>query len=157
MNPVLLPDAEWFDLAAPADGSRWRIFLSRPRSAAPAAGWPAVFQLDANAGFMTFVETMRRAAVRPAATGVSEAVIVGIGYPGGEDFRARRSFDYTAGPCREAGGEGRPEAARPVGGRDAFLAFLDTVLKPEIARRLPVDPVRRRCSAIRWPAGSPST
>lgn len=157
MNPVLLPDAEWFDLAPESEGldggisggmpghpgvpGPWRIFLSHPRGVPPAAGWPVVTLLDANAGFATLVETLRRGAVRPQATGINEAVIVGIGYPEGEDIRARRSFDFTAGPSAEAGG-GNPAPAYGVGGRDRFLAFLERCVKPEIARRLPVDPSR---------------
>jgi hypothetical protein len=157
MNPVLLPDAEWFDLAyeganAGADmpehhGAQgpWRIFLSHPRGAPPAAGWPVVTLLDANAGFATLVETLRRGAARPQATGIEEAVIVGIGYPEGTDIRARRRFDFTAGASAEAGAEARaaPEPSRGVGGRDRFLAFIEHRLKPEIARRLPVDPARQ--------------
>lgn len=155
MNPVLLPDAEWFDLAPESEGLRggvdsggmpghpgvpgpWRIFLSHPRGAPPAAGWPVVTLLDANASFATLVETLRRGAARPQATGIDEAVIVGIGYPQGEDFRARRSFDFTVGPSAEAG-EGNAAPAHDVGGRDRFLAFIEQGLKPEIARRLPVD------------------
>ncbi|CAA0105299.1 Ferri-bacillibactin esterase BesA [Starkeya nomas] len=139
MNPVTLPDAEWFDLAPEGGGKAWRIFLARPRGAAPAAGFPVVFMLDANAGFATFTEVMRRGAVRPQATGIGEAVIVGIGYPEGEDHRARRSFDYTAGPGAEGGRGGE----RATGGRDAFLAFIEDTLKPRIARELPVDPARQ--------------
>ncbi|TSJ63774.1 alpha/beta hydrolase [Starkeya sp. 3C] len=138
MNPVTLPDAEWFDLAPEGGGKAWRIFLARPRGAAPAAGFPVVVMLDANAGFATFTEVMRRGAVRPQATGIGEAVIVGIGYPEGEDHRARRSFDYTAGPGAEGGRGGE----RATGGRDAFLAFIEDTLKLRIARELPVDPAR---------------
>ncbi|QFR33549.1 alpha/beta hydrolase [Ancylobacter sp. TS-1] len=145
MNPVTLPDAEWFDLAparggGASDGRPWRIFLARPPGEAPPAGFPAVFMLDANAGFATFAEVMRRGAVRPPATGISPAVIVGIGYPEGDDHRARRSFDYTAGPGAEAG---RPGQARPTGGRDAFLAFIEGTLKPHVAGMLPLDPARQ--------------
>ncbi|MDQ0348838.1 alpha/beta hydrolase [Ancylobacter vacuolatus] len=136
MNPVTLPDAEWFDLAPPGGGAPWRIFLARPQGEAPAAGFPTLFMLDANAGFATFTEVLRRGAVRPAATGIGPMVLVGIGYPEEDDARARRHFDYTAGP----GAEG---SARPTGGRDAFLAFIEQVLKPRIAREVPLDPARQ--------------
>jgi predicted alpha/beta superfamily hydrolase len=138
MNPVTLPDAEWFDLA-PEGGQPWRIFLARPPGKPPPGGFPVVTMLDANAGFATFVEVMRRGAVRPQATGIAPAVIVGIGYPEGDDHRARRTFDYTAGPGAE--GAGRDE--RATGGRDAFLAFIEHALKPRIAREVPVDPMNQ--------------
>lgn len=138
-NPVTLADAEWFDLA-PEDGGRpWRIFLARPQGEPPPGGFPVVTMLDANAGFSTFVEVMRRGAVRPQATGIAPAVIVGIGYPEGEDHRARRTFDYTAGP----GAEGAWRDERATGGRDAFLAFIEHTLKPRIAREVPLDPANQ--------------
>lgn len=136
MNPVTLPDAEWFDLAPPGGGAPWRLFLARPQGEAPASGFPALFMLDANAGFATFAEVLRRGAVRPAATGITPMVLVGIGYPEGDDARARRTFDYTAGPGSEGG-------TRATGGRDAFLGFIEAVVKPRIARELPLDPARQ--------------
>ncbi|TCK23859.1 hypothetical protein EV667_3702 [Ancylobacter aquaticus] len=136
MNPVTLPDAEWFDLAPPGGGVPWRIFLARPQGEAPAAGFPALFMLDANAGFATFAEVLRRGAVRPQATGIAPMMLVGIGYPEGDDARVRRHVDYTAGP-------GAEDSARPTGGRDAFLAFIEQVLKPHLAARFPLDPARQ--------------
>lgn len=154
MNPVLLPDAQWFDLAprtpAPGgEGTAYRIFLALPRTPAPPAGFPVVYMLDANAGFASLVEAMRRGAVRPQATGIEEAVIVGIGYPEGDDHRARRSLDYTVGPgveAPEAGGaapDRRPAEGRRFGGRDAFLGFIETTLKPHIATLAAIDPARQ--------------
>ncbi|QIB34857.1 alpha/beta hydrolase [Ancylobacter pratisalsi] len=156
MNPVLLPDAQWFDLepetrAPMADGAPYRIFVALPRTPAPAGGFPVVYMLDANAGFASLVEVMRRGAVRPQATGIEEAVIVGIGYPDGDDHRARRSFDYTAGPSREAPGHGAPgpdgaqggAQERRFGGRDGFLGFIENTLKPRIATLAAIDTARQ--------------
>ncbi|MFT0860697.1 alpha/beta hydrolase [Ancylobacter sp. G4_0304] len=140
-QPVTLPDAYSFDLAA-GEGPAWRIFLAVPHEAPPPGGFPVIYLLDANAGFATLVEALRRGAQRPQGTGVAPAVIVGIGYPGeGIYDRARRTFDYTAGPSVEAS----PSAgeARATGGRDAFLSFIEEVLKPRITRECPVDPGRQ--------------
>ncbi|MDQ0511459.1 alpha/beta hydrolase [Ancylobacter amanitiformis] len=148
-SPVLLPDTEAFDLAPASEGAGgaargWRIFRSIPRGPAPESGFPVIYMLDANAGFASFHQAMARAAGRPSATGVSEAVIVGIGYPEGEDIRTRRAFDFTVGPSRDAAAEPpRPERASLHGGRDAFLRFIETTLKPAIAARVPVDPARQ--------------
>ncbi len=149
MPAVTVPDAEWFDLASGGGGggrgggggAPYRIFRTRPRGPAPAAGFPLVIMLDANAAFATFAEVLRRGAGRPQATGIDEAVLVGIGYPDGEDERARRTVDYTAGPGAEMRAGGVP--ARPTGGRDAFLAFIEGVLKPRLAADLPLDPRRQ--------------
>lgn len=140
MPAVTLPDADWFDLASASGGAPWRIFLARPRGPAPANGFPLVVMLDANAAFATFTEVMRRGAGRPQATGIEEAVLVGIGYPEGDDMRARRTVDFTAGPSAEMRDGTTP--ARPTGGRDAFLAFIEGTLKPRLAAELPLDPRR---------------
>lgn len=139
MPPVTVPDAEWFDLAPPGGGAPYRIFIAHPRGPVPTAGWPLVVMLDANAAFATFTEVMRRGAGRPQATGITEAVLVGIGHPDGDDTRARRTFDYTAGPSSEAGAG----AARATGGRDAFLAFIQGTLKTRLANAFPLDPARQ--------------
>lgn len=158
MPPVTVPDAEWFDLAPPGGGAPYRIFIAHPRGPAPPSGWPLVVMLDANAAFATFTEVMRRGAGRPQATGIEEAVLVGIGYPEGDDTRTRRTFDYTAGKSAEDGAaedgaaedgaaeEGAAEeraAVRATGGRDAFLAFIQGTLKPRLAARFPLDPGRQ--------------
>lgn len=142
-HPVIIPDTASFDLVA-ANGAAYRIFLAVPSGEAPPQGFPVAYMLDANAGFASFVETMRRGAVRPQGTGIGPTVIVGIGYPEGDDMRARRSCDYTAGPSPEAwGGSGRPEHERPSGGRDAFVAFIEAVVKPRISALTRIDPARQ--------------
>ncbi|MBS7539007.1 alpha/beta hydrolase [Ancylobacter lacus] len=162
--PVHLPGALRFDLgpdegtepgATEADASArraaarpWRIFVAEPAEPPPPEGWPALFMLDANAGFATFTETARRAAVRPAATGVGPTLLVGIGYPTQAPHdRARRRFDFSAGPPREAAEAGlAPEGLEGLpgtGGSAAFLGFIRSRLLPVLAGRWPLDPARR--------------
>jgi len=140
-DAVTIPDTQCFDLEA-RDGAVYRIFLAVPADAPPEGGFPVIYMLDANAGFATFVEALRRGAVRPQGTGIVPAVIVGIGYPtDGVYDRARRTLDYSAGPSVEpppgVGG------ALKTGGRDAFFGFIEQVLKREIARRCQIDPLRQ--------------
>ncbi len=166
--PVNLPGALYFDLGpdeatergeaeAHAPGSRgvarppWRIFVAAPAEPPPPAGWPVLVLLDANAGFATFAETARRAAVRPAATGIGPTLIVGIGYPiEAPHDRDRRRFDFTAGPAREPQGataaqpaDAGTAAAPETGGSAAFLRFIRCRLLPVLASRWPLDPARR--------------
>ena len=155
MQPgIVIEDSFWFDLAPGGDGAPYRILLAMPRGPAPPAGFPVLYLLDANASFATLVEAQRRGAERPAGTGIGPMVLVGIGHPAdGLYDRVRRTFDYTAGPSREAPGEASttmayPTAsstptARATGGRDGFLAFLLDELKPAIAARAPVDAGRQ--------------
>lgn len=139
MREATLPGTCVFDLAARAGGEPWRIFLAVPDIPAPVEGFPLVVLLDANAGFATLTETLRRMAVRPRATGIVPAVIAGIGYPiAGLYDRERRTFDYTVGPSVEGSAD-----RRQTGGRDAFLAFILDDLLPELAGRCTLDPARR--------------
>ena len=142
VSEVTLPGTQAFELAPRAGGEPYRIFLAIPNGPAPAAGWPVVHMLDANAGFATLVETMRRGAVRSRATGIVPAVLVGLGYPiDGLYERRRRTFDYSPGPSAETGGQGTGEP--PTGGRDRLLAFIEQELKPAIAGLAPVDRSRQ--------------
>ncbi|GLK82359.1 alpha/beta hydrolase [Ancylobacter defluvii] len=139
MQPgIVIEDSSWFDLAPCGGGAPYRILLAMPKGPAPPAGFPVLYLLDANASFATLVEAQRRGAERPAGTGIGPMVLVGIGHPAdGLYDRARRIFDYTAGPCREEG------ETRATGGRDGFLVFLRQVLGPAVAARAPVDARRQ--------------
>lgn len=140
-SQMTLPGTQVLDVRPRAGGEPYRIFLAVPEGPAPAGGFPAVYLLDANAGFATLVETLRRGAVRPAATGIVPAVLVGIGYPiDGLYERTRRTFDYSPGPSAEAAG--RPDEPA-TGGRDRLLAFIERELKPLVAGRAPVDAARQ--------------
>ncbi|GAB4071597.1 ferri-bacillibactin esterase BesA [Ancylobacter sonchi] len=143
MEPgIVIEGSCWFDLAPRGGGAPYRIFLALPKGPAPPAGFPVLYLLDANASFATLVEAQRRGGERPAGTGIGPTVLVGIGHAAGGLYdRARRTFDYTAGPGREmlAAADGRAPDTRMTGGRDAFLAFLRDELKPAVAARAPVD------------------
>ncbi|MDR6953903.1 putative alpha/beta superfamily hydrolase [Ancylobacter sp. 3268] len=150
MQPgIVIEDSCWFDLAPSGGGAPYRIFLALPKGPAPPGGFPVLYLLDANASFATLVEAQRRGAERPAGTGIGPMVLVGIGHPAeGLYDRARRTFDYTGGPGREAPGDAgmagsAAAAAGATGGRDGFLAFLLNQLKPAIAARAPVDAGRQ--------------
>lgn len=107
------------------DGREFRVFLGRPEGAAPAAGFPVIYVLDAEYTFATTFDTLRMQARRTAATGVVPAVVVGIALPAAiADHDVRREREYTAG----------------IGAADdAFLDFLEGTVKPAIERDLPVD------------------
>lgn len=144
MTAALIPDTTIFDIAPAAGGAPWRIFLYRPPGEPPAQGWPALFYLDANAVAGTAADIMRVQAAYPLGTGVEWGVMVGIGYPSeGAYDSVRRSWDMgpppgeTYSPHTPDGPEVR------TGGADGFLAFIEDELKPEIARRVALDPSRQ--------------
>lgn len=143
-NSASIPGTIRFDFRPRAGGEPYRIFLHTPDGAAPAGGWPVLHLLDANAVIGTAVDALRVQSAYPLGTGIDKAVIVGIGYPTEDAYDSvRRSWDMgpppgvTYPPHRPGGPDVR------TGGADEFLAFIEDELKPEIARRLPVDPARQ--------------
>ncbi|MEI2384844.1 alpha/beta hydrolase-fold protein [Breoghania sp. JC706] len=139
-KPVTVEGAETFDVTASATGAPYRVFLSTPTAPAPEGGYPIIYLLDANADFAMLCESMRRVNQRVRYTNIDPAVIVGIGYPGTADFEVnRRMLDFTSGPSTDP--DVRAEV--PVGGADAFAAFIEDDLKPLIARMRAINPARQ--------------
>lgn len=136
-SAVVLPQAQQLDVQAAATGFRYRVFVSVPASPPPAEGYPVLYVLDGNAAFPVAAFLARSAESRREVTGLAPPVVVGIGYPGAEDFdvTARRR-DYTIGP------DDRSDAAT-AGGAEHFLDFIEQELKPLLAARHPIDRKRQ--------------
>lgn len=140
---VTLPRSENLDLVSRA-GRPYRLFIAWPAEEAPAAGFPVIYLLDANAAFATMVEAMRMQSRHPEATGVEPAVIVGIGYPTSEPFDiARRTFDLTPPPFDRRISIDDPTGSRAVGGAPELLRFIAEEVVPVVEPRFAVDPNRR--------------
>ena len=143
-TPALIPGTVQFDLASREGGAPHRIYLYTPPGEAPAGGWPVLYLLDGNAVIATAVEAVRAQAPYTLGTGITFGVIVAIGYPTEEAYDSlRRSWDLGPPP-----GQTYPpffEGGPPVrtGGADGFLAFIENEVKPEIARRVPVNARRQ--------------
>ena len=132
--PALLPGVRQFEITPRAGGRPpYRIFLRRPDGPAPAAGWPALYLLDANAVMGIAADALRVQAAFPGETGIRDGVLVGIGYPteAAYDDR-RRAFDLTP----------PPEKGR-TGGAEIFLRFIEEELQPFIAGQVPLDRTRQ--------------
>lgn len=143
-QPAHLPDTVQFDLAPAGGGEPYRIYLYTPPGEAPADGWPVLYLLDGNAVIATAVDTVRVQAPYTLGTGVQFGIIVAIGYPtDGPYDSVRRSWDMGPPPGQTypPHSENGPDVR--TGGADHFLAFIADELKPEIARRAPVDPRRQ--------------
>ncbi|QKV20479.1 alpha/beta hydrolase [Oricola thermophila] len=132
-----------FTISASVTGRRYRIHVALPRDEpARPEGYPVIYMLDGNATFLTGAEALRLQTRKPK--GFEPAVLVAIGYETDQPFAVtERYYDYTTPAPLEnlpkrKNGEPWPER----GGADAFLDFIEDDLKPEIARRLPVDPDR---------------
>jgi len=141
---VAIPGTAQFTMHSRAEKREYRILLSKPTAPPPPEGYPVIYLLDANSVFGTMVEAMRVQGGRPEKTGVSPAVIVGIGYPVDTPFSPARYYDFTLPvhadelPAKPGGGEW-PK----TGGAESFLAFIEEELMPRIEGGLPVDSRRR--------------
>lgn len=135
--PVVIPHSRQFDLRT-SDGRVYRILVAEPAGKAPAAGYATLYVLDANAMFVTAVEATR------FQHGLIPTLVIGIAYPTGAklDYQ-RRFYDYTPVTPAEyiLRSTTEPEVrAAGTGGQEKFFDFIQNTLKPEIARRYPVDP-----------------
>ncbi|MBL8269647.1 alpha/beta hydrolase [Steroidobacter sp.] len=130
-----------------AKGRPYRILISQPATPPPPEGYPVLYVLDANSNFGTVTETLRMQGRRPERTGISAALVVGIGYPTDEPFDiARRTFDYlvhSAGARSPKHGEGGMLNPDSGGGAPDFLSFINDELKPAVARRYAIDQQRQ--------------
>ncbi|QSR19324.1 alpha/beta hydrolase [Novosphingobium sp. KA1] len=130
--PVAKP-VEVLELKGP-QGRTYRISIAIPDGPAPAAGYPVIYVMDANALFPTVRDTARMQSFRPSWTGIEPAVVVGVGYPTEALFDGpARTFDLTT-PL-PAGSPPGPK----TGGADAFLDFIQTAVKPLVAGKVAVD------------------
>ncbi|MDR1076043.1 MAG: alpha/beta hydrolase [Xanthomonadaceae bacterium] len=126
------------------DGERhYRVRVAIPKAGAPALGYPVLYMLDGNAALMSVSDSMLGALRYPP-------VLVFIGYD--NDLRIDapgRAYDYTPlwrGDIEGQAAQGRQDvvAGRRTGGADAFLALLETQVKPAVEALAPID--RRRQS-----------
>lgn len=105
---------------------------------------PVIFVLDGDMTFAGAAQTARALQMGP--NGLPPALVVGVGYAGG-DGMARRLRDLTPSidqryltMARATPGPFALPTDVVPGGADAFLAFLHEELKPFIASRYPIDP-----------------
>ncbi len=141
-GPVALPQTNELAIRSAA-GLDYRIFVYAPSTPPPPAGFPIIYVLDGNAWFAPMAHSVRLLSGQPQFSGVSPAIIVGIGYPGDAPFsQLRRFFDFIPDiPLVEQ----VPAGFEPprIGGADQFLGFIRNELEPLIEQRHRVDRRRR--------------
>ena len=131
---------ERFELRAERTGLEHRIFLVRPAEPPP-GGYPVIHLLDGNATVPMMEKAIGQAPPEP----YGSAVVVGVGYPTDEPFDILRRYrDLTPPTPPELIPPSRDGASViETGGRDDFLAFLETQVIPGVESRLPIDGRRR--------------
>ncbi|WP_454016462.1 alpha/beta hydrolase [Azospirillum sp. Marseille-Q6669] len=132
---------ESFDLRADRTGLDYRVFLVRPVEAPPPDGYPVIYLLDGNATVPMMESVIGPNPPEP----YGSAVIVGIGYPIDGPFDVLRRYrDLTPPTPPELIPPSRDGASViETGGRDDFLAFVETQVIPSVEARLPIDRQRR--------------
>ncbi len=115
------------------------ISIHMPENPPPSEGYGVLYVLDGDAYFQLIKEVIRLQAKRSAKTGVSEVIIVGIGY-GAKDFHSRRVFDFTP-PAESDHLPLRPDGSAwgDTGGAEQFNDFIENELKPAINKEFPVN------------------
>src|SRR5690606_17515852 len=117
---------------------RYRIMIGEPQGAEPQGGVPLVCVLDGDRLFGLTLDAIRLRSLRPDATGIGPAVVVGVApVEGGEEARRLRRIDFT--PAVTTAGE-MPDAGHPRrDGAAAFRTFLEDVVLPAAEAGYPVD------------------
>ncbi|MCR8641646.1 alpha/beta hydrolase [Paenibacillus sp. N1-5-1-14] len=139
-----MPRSKEWQMVAKESGREYRIFVASPSEVPPPSGFPVIYMLDGNAIFGTMVEAVRVQSRRPEKTGVTPAVIVGIGYPTDEPFNPARFYDFTM-PTEPSelpksyDGSPWPE----MGGAESFFQFIEQDLKPRIESMCNIDKNRQ--------------
>lgn len=129
------PLVERFDLGL-GEGPPWSIQLARPATPPPAMGYPLLTLLDGNGTFPLAWQARE-------AAGAAGVALLAIDHPAEPQHDPDRRFlDLTPPTPAEAFGP-RRDNPPPSGGRERFLDFLETALRPAVAARLPLDPARQ--------------
>ncbi|MCI1001694.1 MULTISPECIES: alpha/beta hydrolase [Ochrobactrum] len=123
-----------FDMEA--NGISYRIFTAAPAEAAPEGGYPVIYMVDGN-------RMLPLAAAEMAKNDDLKAVLVGIGYPtdDADEIVRLRYFDLTSATSEQLTPD--PANQPKTGGRDAFFAFIEVRVKPEIEKRFSIDKSRQ--------------
>lgn len=127
-------------LEHPCNGHAYELHIAKPLDPPSTKGYGVIYVLDGNAMFETAAEITRLMTRKPK--GYDPAVVVGIGYPGGEPFdMQRRSYDLTmkADPAKLPV---RPnsEPWPATGGADELLELLEHTIMPQLQTLFAINP-----------------
>jgi predicted alpha/beta superfamily hydrolase len=135
---VTLPETIQRTLKSTKEGREYRIFIAKPREAAPAGGYPVLYVLDANASFGTVVEAVRLQTRKPH--GYDPVLVVGIGYHTTEVLDKAWFYDFTP-PTPVSALPPRPDGSEwpDTGGCESFISFIEEDLKPLVELQFQID------------------
>lgn len=138
-KPVLLFGATQFDLASKISGRTYRIFVYKPITPAPPAGYPVLYLTDGNGMFP--LAAAQTALMALAGKG---AIVVGIGYPTDDFMRPMmlRYRDLTPVTEDKSLFPSQPPLAQADqgGASELFYRFITEELRPAVSAGYAVDP-----------------
>lgn len=123
-QPVLIPDAHWYDQTDTTSGRQWRISVWWPQAFDSKEPAPVFYVLDGEACFALAAQLARNAVRRPAHARRRVPVVVGIDQTPGATPQLRE-HDYTPP------------------GASAMRRFIAAELMTSLAQRLPLDRSRQ--------------
>jgi uncharacterized protein len=137
LEPATVPGAVQFDLPSQATGRTYRIYVLKPMSPPPAAGYPVVFLTD---GDLSFGPAATRARLEGLAMDLRPSLIVAIAYASPERtaWMKLRTGDLT--PTAAQKSENDPVDVAGSGNADRFYRFITEELRPALAAVAPTDP-----------------
>ncbi|APT44673.1 alpha/beta hydrolase [Bacillus safensis] len=139
-QPFMLAGAQQLDVK----DRPYRLFIYQPDGPIPSEGFPVIYALDGNAIFATMVEALRLQSSIPEKTGVTPAVIVGIGYKTEQSHHPQRHEDFTHQPPDQWIQRLKKGAStHSYGGAHTFFSFLEEQIKPMIEARYPINQDRQ--------------
>ncbi|WP_088230037.1 alpha/beta hydrolase [Bacillus cereus] len=138
---IITSNTEQWKIYSKLEGKEYQIHISKPKQLAPESGYPVIYVLDGNAFFQTFHEAIKIQSFRAEKTGVSPAIIVGIGYPIEGAFSGEeRCYDFTPSVISKDAPlkpDGKPWSK--TGGAHSFFTFIEEELKPQIENKFEID------------------
>jgi predicted alpha/beta superfamily hydrolase len=137
LEPATVRGAMEFDLASQATGRTYRIFIHKPTSAPPAAGYPVVFLTD---GELTFGPAFTRTGLEGLVMDLRPVLIVAIAYatPDPNAWMKLRTGDLT--PTAPPKSENDPVDVGGSGNAESFYHFITDELRPALTAVAPMDP-----------------
>ncbi|MFF2885522.1 alpha/beta hydrolase [Paenibacillus sp. NPDC057967] len=139
IKPYVKRNYETMLMTSTSNHLDYEIFIAKPFDEPAEGGYGVIYVLDGNGLFETAAEITRLLTRKPK--GYQPAIVVGIGYPGGEAFdTVRRTYDLTM-PAEPANLPQRPngEPWPKFGGADELLAFFEKELMPAMAQRFAIN------------------
>ncbi len=138
-KPYIKSNYETVIMTNPLNQLDYELYVAKPLHKAPQDGYSIIYCLDGNAMFETTAEITRLLTKKPK--GFDPAIVVGIGYPGGELFNlGRRTYDLTTvAEPHNLPSRPKDDPWPKNGGADELLDFFSKHIFPLMEQRFHIN------------------